>query len=71
MKYIADCDPILWDKYVLEQPRAHPLQLSSYGDVRTSIGWFVKRPVLINESNKIVAGFQIIQSSDRGVWLNW
>jgi peptidoglycan pentaglycine glycine transferase (the first glycine) len=58
--FMEDCDPVVWNQFVLQQPRAHPLQLSPYGDVRKRIGWEVKRPVLMNIKQEIQAGFQIM-----------
>jgi lipid II:glycine glycyltransferase (peptidoglycan interpeptide bridge formation enzyme) len=49
-----------WDAFVLSHPRAHVLQLSGWGDLKSAYGWQVERVALKNQSGEITAGAQIL-----------
>lgn len=51
--------PVEWDHFVLAHPRAHPLQLSAWGDLKSAYGWKIER-VALGEKNTILAGAQIL-----------
>lgn len=72
MKYIDNCPTDKWNEYVSLQSRAHFLQLSAYGDVRELIGWTAQRPVILDENENILAGFQIlIKKTGNGVTIGY
>jgi peptidoglycan pentaglycine glycine transferase (the first glycine) len=48
-----------WNAFVQTQPRAHLLQLSAWGDLKTAYGWGAAR-VALTENDQIVAGAQIL-----------
>lgn len=51
--------PDAWDAFVERQPRAHPLQLSGWGDFKSIYGWQHKR-VALQAGDEIVAGAQVL-----------
>lgn len=58
--YFSNASATKWNQYVNKINQNHILQLSAYGSARSILGWKVQRPVLLNDEQKIVAGFQII-----------
>ena len=51
--------PEQWDAFVKQQPRAHVLQLSAWGELKHAYGWTVERVALV-EDGVILAGAQIL-----------
>ena len=49
----------VWDDFVRQQPRAHILQLSAWGELKSAYGWQTER-VVIQEGETIVAGAQLL-----------
>lgn len=49
----------LWDQFVLKHPRAHFLQLSAWGTLKSQFGWTVDYALLQNDE-AITAGAQIL-----------
>jgi peptidoglycan pentaglycine glycine transferase (the first glycine) len=49
-----------WDAFVLRQPRAHVLQLSTWGDLKGAFGWGCERVTLTDSSDDIIAGAQVL-----------
>lgn len=54
-----------WDSFVEQQPRAHVLQLSAFGELKAAFGWQVIRVALLDDQSKIAAGAQILLSEVR------
>lgn len=48
-----------WDTFVRQHPRAHALQLSAWGELKTAFGWSAER-VALTEDGRIVAGAQLL-----------
>ena len=48
-----------WDDFVKQHPRAHFLQLSAWGDLKSAYGWSCDRVALV-EDGDIVAGAQLL-----------
>ena len=51
--------PQQWDAFVAQQPRAHALQQSAWGDLKAAYGWDVEC-VALAEGDHIVAGAQLL-----------
>jgi peptidoglycan pentaglycine glycine transferase (the first glycine) len=51
-----------WDAFVLSQPRAHLLQLSGWGDLKSQFGWGAQR-IALTQNNEIVAGALVLLKS--------
>ncbi|NDJ60995.1 MAG: peptidoglycan bridge formation glycyltransferase FemA/FemB family protein [Chloroflexi bacterium] len=51
--------PHAWDTFVHAQPRAHVLQQSAWGELKTAYGWHAER-VALCQDEQIVAGAQIL-----------
>jgi lipid II:glycine glycyltransferase (peptidoglycan interpeptide bridge formation enzyme) len=51
--------PQAWDAFVTQQPRAHALQQSAWGSLKSAYGWGVER-VALAENDQIVAGAQLL-----------
>ncbi|MCA9911900.1 MAG: peptidoglycan bridge formation glycyltransferase FemA/FemB family protein, partial [Anaerolineae bacterium] len=51
--------PQQWDAFVLQQPRAHFLQLSAWGEQKSAYGWSADRVALF-EDETIIAGAQLL-----------
>lgn len=51
--------PDQWDAFVCHHTRAHPLQLSAWGDLKAAFGWQVARTGLQTDS-QLVAGAQLL-----------
>lgn len=49
-----------WDAFVSQQPRAHVLQLSAWGDLKQAYGWQCQRIALTDDSGTLQAGAQIL-----------
>jgi peptidoglycan pentaglycine glycine transferase (the first glycine) len=50
-----------WDAFVKAQPRAHVLQQSAWGDLKSAYGWSVERVGVMNDAKtELVAGAQIL-----------
>lgn len=50
-----------WDAFVVQQPRAHVLQLSAWGQHKREFGWKMSRVALIPmETDTLVAGAQVL-----------
>ncbi len=48
-----------WDNFVLSHPRAHLLQLSGWGDLKSQFGWEAQR-VALTQNDEIVAGALVL-----------
>lgn len=48
-----------WDRFVERQPRAHPLQLSAWGDFKSRYGWQCDR-LALQDGGEIMAGAQVL-----------
>lgn len=51
--------PAQWDAFVRQHPRAHLLQLSAWGELKSAFGWQQAR-IALTESGQIVAGAQLL-----------
>jgi len=51
--------PADWDSFVLSHPRAHLLQLSGWGDLKSKFGWSAQR-VALTQDGDIVAGVLVL-----------
>ncbi len=51
--------PAAWDAFVERQPRAHVLQQSAWGDLKSAYGWSAER-VALADGDTIVAGAQLL-----------
>jgi lipid II:glycine glycyltransferase (peptidoglycan interpeptide bridge formation enzyme) len=51
--------PQQWDQFVNQQPRAHVLQQSAWGELKRAYGWDCERIALAN-GDQIIAGAQIL-----------
>lgn len=49
-----------WDAFVMAHPRAHALQLSAWGALKSAFGWGVTRVALAGHDGRIVAGAQVL-----------
>jgi lipid II:glycine glycyltransferase (peptidoglycan interpeptide bridge formation enzyme) len=53
--------PDQWDDFVKSQPRAHVLQQSAWGDLKSAYGWSVERVALMdNVQTQLVCGAQLL-----------
>ena len=52
--------PEQWDAFVKAQPRAHVLQQTAWGDLKSAYGWDVYRAGFIEYQNVVVAGAQLL-----------
>src|SRR5690242_9773318 len=53
--------PDQWDDFVRSQPRAHVLQQSAWGDLKSAYGWSVERVALPNDQHThLVCGAQLL-----------
>jgi peptidoglycan pentaglycine glycine transferase (the first glycine) len=59
---VIDPDPLQWDTFVRQQPRAHLLQRAPWGELKSAFGWRVVR-VALADDNTIVAGAQVLMRS--------
>lgn len=55
-------DPAEWDNFVCQHPRAHFLQLSSWGVFKSDFGWNPQIVALADPDGEVVAGAQILYS---------
>ena len=53
-------DPAAWDAFVAAHPRAHLLQLSDWGALKTAFGWTPVGVALADPAGALVAGAQIL-----------
>jgi peptidoglycan pentaglycine glycine transferase (the first glycine) len=53
-------NPADWDAFVCQHPRAHFLQLSGWGVLKSEYGWQQQRVAIANTDGIIVAGAQIL-----------
>ncbi len=53
-------DPVTWDDFVAAHPRAHILQLSDWGALKTAFGWEPVRVALADDGGALVAGAQML-----------
>lgn len=49
-----------WDEFIRNQPRAHALQLSAWGDLKSAFGWSSDRITISNTDRDIIAGAQLL-----------
>ncbi|PJF30275.1 MAG: hypothetical protein CUN52_04305 [Phototrophicales bacterium] len=52
--------PIAWDAYVRTHPRAHALQLSAFGALKSAFGWQSALIALVRQDDTIVGGTQLL-----------
>jgi lipid II:glycine glycyltransferase (peptidoglycan interpeptide bridge formation enzyme) len=52
--------PDQWDSFVSGQPRAHVLQQSAWGTLKSRYGWECERVAIADESGQIVSGAQLL-----------
>ncbi len=52
--------PIAWDAYVRTQPRAHALQLSAFGALKSAFGWQSAQIALMRDDDTIIGGAQLL-----------
>ncbi len=52
--------PAQWDAFIAAQPRAHVLQQSAWGELKTAFGWEAERVALTNNQDEIVAAAQLL-----------
>src|SRR5688572_19987916 len=52
--------PEQWDAFVKAQPRAHVLQQTAWGDLKSAHGWAVYRAEFVEYQNIVVAGAQLL-----------
>jgi lipid II:glycine glycyltransferase (peptidoglycan interpeptide bridge formation enzyme) len=52
--------PDSWDSFVAAHPRAHLLQLSAWGELKSAFGWTPVRVALRESNQQIVAGVQLL-----------
>lgn len=57
--HIKTPSPQQWDVFVLQQPRAHFLQLSAWGEQKSAYGWSADRVTLFDDET-IIAGAQLL-----------
>lgn len=57
---IISPQPADWDVFVEAHPRAHLLQTSAWGVLKTAFGWQAERIALVRDGGAIVAGAQIL-----------
>lgn len=57
---VLEPDAQTWDAFVRQHKRAHVLQLSAWGALKAAFGWRATRVALADESNRLVAGAQIL-----------
>lgn len=48
-----------WDQFVRQQPHAHALQLSAWGELKSAYGWKSEQ-VIVKDNSEIIAGAQIL-----------
>jgi lipid II:glycine glycyltransferase (peptidoglycan interpeptide bridge formation enzyme) len=60
MHRIIEPDADQWDAFVRTHPRAHFLQTSAWGQLKSAFGWRMARVGLIDEGDTLVAGAQIL-----------
>ncbi len=48
-----------WDAFVMSHPRAHALQLSAWGELKSAYGWRDER-IALTENGRIVGGAQVL-----------
>jgi peptidoglycan pentaglycine glycine transferase (the first glycine) len=53
-------DTPAWDTFVTAHPRAHLLQLSAWGDLKSTFGWMPQYVAITDAAGHIVAGAQIL-----------
>jgi lipid II:glycine glycyltransferase (peptidoglycan interpeptide bridge formation enzyme) len=53
-------DPARWDEFVCYHPRAHFLQLSTWGAVKSEFGWTPRYVALADVGGNLVAGAQLL-----------
>jgi peptidoglycan pentaglycine glycine transferase (the first glycine) len=59
MVQVITPSPRDWDVFVQAQPRAHILQLSAWGELKTAYGWSAAR-IALSENGAIIAGAQLL-----------
>ncbi len=52
--------PAQWDAFVTAHPRAHILQLSAWGALKSAFGWQAERVALADANGQVVAGAQVL-----------
>lgn len=52
--------PTAWDAYVHTHPRAHALQLSAFGALKSAFGWQSVRIALVRSDDTIIGGAQLL-----------
>ncbi len=52
-------NPSAWDQFVGNHPRAHVLQQSAWGELKSAFGWGVER-VTLGEGDRITGGAQLL-----------
>jgi len=52
--------PQQWDTFVRNHPRAHALQLSAWGTLKSAFGWSTDRAILLDDDRQIIAGAQLL-----------
>ncbi len=52
--------PEQWDAFVRAHPRAHILQLSGWGALKSAFGWWAERVALADTEEQIIAGAQVL-----------
>jgi len=57
---IISPQPAAWDAFVEAHPRAHLLQTSAWGVLKTTFGWQAERIALAGDDGAITAGVQIL-----------
>lgn len=53
-------DDARWDDFVRQHPRAHFLQLSAWGQLKSEFGWEALRVVLGDDAGRPIAGAQVL-----------
>lgn len=53
-------DAPAWDAFVSAHPRAHVLQLSAWGELKSAFGWSAERVALTDAQGRITAGAQLL-----------
>lgn len=60
MSAIITPSPAAWDAFVRQQPRAHILQLSTWGTLKAAFGWRADCIALTTADGSIVGGAQVL-----------
>src|SRR5690606_21408179 len=57
---VVSPSPADWDAFVEAHPRAHLLQTSAWGALKTAFGWQAERIALARHDGAIAAGAQVL-----------